>query len=247
MDDTTAQDLIGRLNDAEKLRFAVWGPKGFSAPWTSFGRGSDFYIGARPIMGSQKISLHASGVCRLSLTDVHYDSLPSKGRYKPLDRVFAKWRRPEIPTVGAVHIVSLRFPSEYLLLPEPKGTHKKPLVFFGEAHPLRAIEVGFFLSRERMPELEARFLNIGHPIHSTDLDDGTVVSIVVRDMPFQRSDLPSQEMLDLAPGRPLVSKEDLEIAGSKENLTMLFWNEPKDGEALIIYEVSGVSLRKRAF
>ena len=202
MNTTAAEDFIRRLDDAKKCSFAVWGAKGFSAPWIAFGRGSDFYIGACSVMGSQKISLHASGICRLSLTDHHYKSLPSMGRYQPLDRAFVKWRRPEIPAIGAVQIVSLRFPSEYLLLPEPKGSYRKPLIFFGEALPQRALEVGFFLSREPMSDLEARFLDIGHPIWSADLDDGTVVSIAVRDRPFQRSELPPQEVLDLDSGAP---------------------------------------------
>jgi hypothetical protein len=33
--------------------------------------GNDYYIGARHVMGSTKISLHQRGICRVALTEKH--------------------------------------------------------------------------------------------------------------------------------------------------------------------------------
>ena len=50
------EDLQARLQRTA-LRFAVCGPKGYSTSWTAFKRGNDYYIGARGLMGAQKISI----------------------------------------------------------------------------------------------------------------------------------------------------------------------------------------------
>jgi hypothetical protein len=236
-----AEDFVRRA--ARQLRFAVRGPKGHSATWTAFGRGNDYYIGARPMMGSSKISLHASGICRLALTEQHYDSLPGEGLPQPLDRAFVKWRRSETPPIGAAHVVSLIFPSDHLVQPEPAGAYRKPLMIFGEAPLGKAMEFGFFFSTEEMSALEPRFLAIGKPLLSTKLDNGTTVSIVARVIDFDRSVLPSQLQLDGAPGRILsreVNKIERELAG----LTGFFWNSPTDGGSLMLYEIGGMALRR---
>jgi hypothetical protein len=43
-----------------------------------FGTKSDYYIGARSVFGSIKISLHESGVCRLALTEKHMTQADQK-------------------------------------------------------------------------------------------------------------------------------------------------------------------------
>src|SRR5262245_20042998 len=122
-------DLTARLSKTS-LRFAACGPKGHSATWTAFGHGND-HIGSRNLMGSQKISLHASGICRVALTEQHYQSLPAQGLLQPLDRAMVKWRRPETPKTGAVDVASLIFPADHMVQSEPKGTYRKPLIIFG--------------------------------------------------------------------------------------------------------------------
>ena len=146
--------LIDVIEGGGHFRFAVRGPKGHSGTWTAFGRGNEYYIGARAVMGSTKVSLHGSGVCRVALTDQHYRMLPAQGLLQPLDRAFVKWRRLETPERGAVHVASVIFPSDHLVLPEPSGTYRKPLLFFGEAPLGKAAEFGFFFSRESVDALE---------------------------------------------------------------------------------------------
>jgi hypothetical protein len=238
------QDLQARLSRTS-LRFAACGPKGHSASWTAFGQGNDYYIGSRNLMGSQKISLHASRICRVALTQQHYNSLPAQGLLQPLDRAIVKWRRPETPETGAVHVASVIFPSDHMVQSQPTGSYRKPLIIFGDAPLGKAFDFGFFFSREDSKALEDRFLRIGQPLCSTKLADGTTVSLVSRLIDFDPSVLPNQQQMDGTAGR-ILSPEIKRLNDGEEvsGLTAMFWNAPKDGESLTLYEIGGVSLRR---
>ena len=237
------EDLQARLSRTA-LRFAVCGPKGHSTSWTAFKRGNDYYIGARGLMGAQKISLHASGICRVALTEEFYNSLPTKGLLQPLDRAIAKWRRSETPARGAVHVASIIFPSDYLVHAKPEGTYRKPLIIFGDVPPGKAFEFGFFYSREEIDDLGERLEKVGEPLFSTKLDDGTTVTLVSRLIVFDPSVLPTPEQLRGAHGR-IFSKEATKPEYEKTGLTGHFWNQPDDGKSLIMYEIGGLALRRK--
>jgi hypothetical protein len=95
---------------------------GYLSPWAAFGSGNEYYIGARHAMGSSKISLHQSGICRIALTEKHFAALPAEGLTQPSDRVMVKWKRQPTPEIGAAHVASIIFPTEFLKLREPQGT-----------------------------------------------------------------------------------------------------------------------------
>jgi hypothetical protein len=240
----TFEQFVARVNSAN-FRFAVGNPaSGYSTTWTAFGNRGDYYIGSRVFMGSQKISLHASGICRVALTNKQHDALLEDGLDQPADRAMTKWRRPKTPDVGAVHVASILFPTDYLkLTEEPKGTHKKPLFIFDAAPAGQAVEMGFFYSREDQAAMEERYLRIGHPIVCTTLESGEHVTAIARITEFDRSLLPSQEIMDKTPGN-ILSKEVLEIKDSLPNLTASFWNAPGDGGTLKLIEVGGIVLKR---
>jgi hypothetical protein len=200
-------------------------------------------MGARHVMGSSKISLHQSGICRVALTEKHDNALPGDGLTQPPDRAMIKWKRPPTPEVGTAHVASIIFPTEFLKLPQPQGTLKKPLIIFDAAAPGKAVEVGFFYSREEQATLEPKLLKIGHPIVWTKLDNGEMITVVVREADFDRTVLPSQDTLDRSPGK-ILSKDVHAIKGEMRNLTGTFWNEPGDGGTLMLIEVGGISLRR---
>jgi hypothetical protein len=244
--ESPALHFIRTVEDPKKgrFRFAAIGPKGHSATWTAFGRGNEYYVGARPLMGSMKVSLHGSGVCRVALTEKHYQALPLEGLSQPADRAFLKWKRAEIPLKGAVHVASIVFPSDHLVLPQPAGSSGKPVVIFGDAPLGNAVEVGFFFSREDLINMEDRFLRIGKPILGTTLEDGTVVSVVVREIEFDASVLPQQEKLNNA-ACTVLSRELHQIEHEQGDFTGLFWTKPADGQTFFLYEIGGVALRRR--
>jgi hypothetical protein len=232
-------DFARRSGD--QLRFAVKGPKGYSTTWTAFGRGNDYYIGARPFMGSTKISLHASGICRVALTAHQYSSMASEGLLQPLDRAFVKWKRAPTPDHGGNLVASIIFPGEHLVLEEPSGTYRKPLVHFGEVPVGKAFEFGFFYSKQPLTDLGDISLNMGKPLASTQLADGTIVSIAARMIDFDRSNLPADDAINSA-SKQILSRDALSIVEERRNLTAHFWNSPADGEALRMYEIGGVRL-----
>jgi hypothetical protein len=238
-----AEDFVRRLNRTN-FRFAVGSIEaGYSATWTAFGRGSEYYIGARSMMGGSKISLHQSGICRVALTEEQFKMLPNDGLAQPSDRAIVKWKRQPTPKIGASHAASIIFPTEFLKLPEPRGTAKKPLIIFGAAPQGKAVEIGFFYSREDSTTLEPKFFNIGYPIVCTTLDNGETITVVARETNFDRSTLPCQDRLDKSSGI-ILSKEVHETQNKMENLMGMFWNNPKDGQPLMLVEVGGMSLRR---
>jgi hypothetical protein len=240
-----AETFIQRLNRTN-FRFAVGSPDaGHSATWTAFGAGSEYYIGARHAMGSSKISLHRSEICRVALTEKHFNSLPGDGLAQPRDRALMKWKRAPTPDIGAVHVASIIFPTEFLKLPEPQGTPKKPLIIFGAAPPGKAVEIGFFYSREAAATLEPKLLQIGYPIVCTTLDNGEMITVVGRVSDFDRAVLPSQDRLEKSPMN-ILAKNVHTIKDELNNLTGMFWNDPGDGGSLMLIEVGGMSIRRNA-
>jgi hypothetical protein len=227
---------------ADKARFAVGRPgESYSGSWAFWGHKNEFYIGARSILGSTKISLHSSGICRLALTEQHVKLLIAQGLPLPPDRAFVKWRRSPTPPEGASFVVVLVFPTDYLRLAEPEATYKKPMVFLEPAGAGKALEVGFFYSRESAASLEPKFLAIGKPLFYTDLDNGDVVWMVVREVEFDATTLPSSEKFNSA-GMRLLDREALTAAGERSNLNAILWNSPKDEEALRVIEIGGVKV-----
>jgi hypothetical protein len=237
------EDFIRRLNRTN-FRFAVGSNEaGYSSPWTAFGSGNEYYIGARHALGSSKISLHQSGVCRVALTEKHFDALPGEGLVQPSDRAIVKWKRQPTPEIGAVQVASIIFPTEFLKLPEPQGTAKKPLIIFRAAPQGKAVEIGFFYSREEPATLEPKLLKIGRPVVCTKLKNAETITVVAREADFDRTVLPSQTQMDKSSGN-ILSKEVHAIKTEMKNLTGMFWNAPVDGGSLMMIEVGGMSLRR---
>jgi hypothetical protein len=236
----SVEDFFNRVTNAN-IRFAVGSPEfGYSATWTAFARRNEYYIGARNVMGLTKISLHSSGICRVALTDTQFRALAEQGLEQPPDRAFVKWNKKSTPLVGAHHVFTVVFPTDYLKQPKPQGTVKKPLVIFGAAPAGKAVEVGFFYSREDQRTLEAKFDRIGRAVICTTLDNGDTVSLVKRVADFDRSVLPSQDKMDRARATMLTK----DMHNVEDEHTGMFWNKPDDGGTLILIEVGGITLRR---
>jgi hypothetical protein len=228
----------------DKLRFAICGnDEKHSGTWSVWGNKNDFYIGARSILGSMKVSLHASGICRVALTEGQIKLLAEQGLEAPVDRAFVKWKRRPTPEVGAAQVVSLIFPTAYFRLPAPVGTSKKPMLILGAQPDWSAVEIGFFYSREPASQLEPRLARIGNPMFRVTLESGDSISIVARDTKFDLAVLPNTEMFKRAAMRPL-TRHLPEQGAEHANLTAAFFNKPTDGEVLQMVEVGGITLKR---
>jgi hypothetical protein len=234
--------FIERINK-HRLRFALGNGNGkYSGTWVAWGHGCNFYIGARSILGSMKISLHESGICRVALTEQRMKLLAVQGLQCPSDRAFIKWRRAPTPETGAALAVSLTFPTRYFRLPSPVGTPKTPTLILDTKPEWEAAEIGFFYTREPSSSLGSKLKQVGIPMFHVELEDGEAVSIVVRRGTFDPAVLPTPEMLNRAAMRKFT--RDLEAAIDKPILTAALWSDPKDGEALHVTEIGGVTLKR---
>jgi hypothetical protein len=224
----------------DKLRFAVGKTSdGHSGVWSAFNGKNEFYLGARGMFNNTKVTLHKSGFCRFALTETGADSVDPRALPAPNDRVFVRWKRPPAPAQGAHLAVSVCFPTDYLRMPPPKGSAKKPILIFEAAPPRKAVQCGFFFSREGASTLESKFLEIGKPIFSWDLPNGESVWLVATEADFDASVLPeaSSSLRALDPA-------DLLAPGTeRKNLTAVFWNAPQDGDPLQMIEIGGVTVR----
>ena len=234
-------DLSRRLLK-DKVRFAVGGPGvGYSSTWSAWHEAdSSFYILARDLRSTTKISLHPPngkpyGICRLAFDQKHYEWLGEQGHDRPDDRALTKWKRPPAPATDATCAVILVFPTDRLTLGHPGGTRSKPLLILEPAPAGMAVEAGFFYSCEPHETLEAKFLAIGIPIFRWGLPDGESVSMVARHAPYQRP-VP-------APTGVQVIGPDFPFGIEQTGLHAIMWNAPADSEPLCVTEVGDVKVR----
>ena len=218
----------------DKIRFVVGSPGGYhSGIWSAWGNKNGYYLGARGALWSLRLSLHKSLICRLAFTDKQMALLKEQGLNAPNDRALVKWLRSPAPVEGAIHVVSVIFPTDHLRLPAPEGT-STPILRFNAAPPGKAIEFSFFFSREAEATLKSSFsreaeatlksklLRIGMPLVRTSLDNGETVSIVGREMEFDRTAIPSEERW--ARSLRFYDKAAfLDEGGELKNLTGVLW------------------------
>jgi len=239
-----AVEELGRKLATKGLRFAIGRPgSAHSDIWCAFWNKSDYYIRARSIFGSTKISLHASGICRMALTEKHMTLLHQQGIAPPDDRALVKWRRPPAPESGAHLAVVLVFPTDHLDLDNPEWKDSnKPLLLFESAASGKAVELGFFYSREPKETLEPRFMEIGKPLFYTDLDNGEFVWLVAREWDFDSTSIPTAEQFNMGTSTSLL--DAIPTGSERRNLTAILWNAPKDGEPLRIIEIGGITVTR---
>jgi hypothetical protein len=106
----------------------------------------------------------------------------------------------------------------------------------------KAVEFGFYFSREKGPELEQKLSRIGKPLFATYLDNGDVVSMVTRVVDFDSKTLPSPKKLKGA-GMTLLNTLQ-EPGASLANCTAILWNDPATIGMLQAIESGGVTITR---
>jgi hypothetical protein len=237
-------DSLERRIIKDKLRFAVVKPDGpASGMWGAWNSGNEFYVAAMNAIGNTKISLHSTGRCRLAiikeaLPETDPEALPPGG-----DRAFVKWFRPAAPEEGAHLALTLTFPAEYLHALRPEGSAKKPVLLFETSDPTKAVQFGFFFSREDPGSLEAKFLKIGKPIFRWGLRNGEAVWLVKRDTEFDKSVIPPPERWERSLRVVDLDRSAFEQSlGLDKKLNAILWNHPSLGDPLQLIEIGGLSI-----
>lgn len=243
MSDAPTQEQVANLARLDRsirkgIRFAVVAEEKHSGVWKAWTNRSDFYFGAKNALGAIKVSLHQSGKCRVAFLESQISRMQELGIPTPADRAIAKWERPEIPAIGACHAASIIFPAAYLSMTSKLGTAAKPVIAFHLSPDDEAAEIGFFYSTEHPDAIESRFSKIGMPLFFMALDDGKFVTMLARPTSFSPSVLPSPDVLTRTPMKPTTG----EAPKQGDDLAAVFWNAPKQNEALMMIEVGGIQL-----
>jgi hypothetical protein len=87
--------------------------------------------------------------------------------------------------------------------------------------------------------LEEKFSQIGHPLFEVAIENWLNVTIVARSTSFDPACLPTSERVNNA-RRTLL--EPLEQHTNRDNLNMLLWDSPGNGETLKIIDIGGVAV-----
>ena len=126
-------------DDTSGLRSALW------RVWTAR-RTSDVYLGARPIAGEVRVSLHESGKWRYAFTTKHqFGPKPLIGPDE--DRAKFRWDRPPEVFPGFTRAFVICVPSTELMEPTGPDTLKKPATWLPVPPCGHQVEIDIWLAR----------------------------------------------------------------------------------------------------
>jgi hypothetical protein len=215
----------------------------YSSMW-SFKTGNDgFYFSSRGLLNLLKVSLHANNhTGYLAFDRKFFDRQSAEGAINRPTKTVHQWCLPSPGALGAIKVASIKLPADLMCETEHEYVRQLKAVVFGIA-PSCALEIGIFLSKEPKASLEDKFVRIGMPLVHASIAGWCDVSVVVRSTDFDRSLLAKNEKLS---SRDMIPFVKIEVGETVPNLNVVLFNGPKDGEALQIIEVGGVSLTRNS-
>ena len=245
-------NLIAQTERQAKIRVAIALPDGrSSAVWSIFSRRDSVYLCSAPFGYSAHVSLHGderggerSRWCRVGYTDTYHKK--HFGAETPR-KDFCRWQREQTPASGLLQVLSLRFPLEHIAGPAKRGTSKKPLITY-EAHGAdgEMAELGIYFSKMAPSDSGVLLAQVGKPIGYFKLSSGEHVAVAVRLGKFAALTLPDGRPLAAGMRLPtqLLMSQDKDKLINAESLGMVVFNEPRDGELLVLMEVGDVLLSR---
>jgi hypothetical protein len=237
------QELDVRLQHAfaKRFRLVAENENGqFSGTWMFWGNRSDFYFGAKSILGAFKVSFHENGVGYVAFHKPYLETKSEEGIALP-SKTILEWKLPVPSDVGAVHAASLILPAEFCRRSRPLSQRERANTLIFGVKDRCAAEIGLFLSREDHTTLEVKLVPLGHPIVMVTLENGLKVSVVARSRDFDPGVLPTTEQMKRARMTAL-HPQDMQ---NTENLNAVIWNKPEDGGTLQVIDIGGVRLEHR--
>lgn len=225
----------------KRIRIVAENPQGkYSSTWMLWGNNDDFYFGSKTLLESFKVSLHKNGRGYVAYEKRYYKEDKIVGTSFP-SRTLTEWALPKPEIAGAVQLAVIRLPADFCTGEATPDVRKKKALVLGVEKGCAA-ENGVFASVQEMQSLEEGFQRIGRPLFAVKLENGITVSIVVRSAAFDPSVLPTSEQLNTSKKVEITEYKSLE---HRENLNMLIWNKPGDGEALQVIDVGGLKVIAR--
>ena len=108
---------------------------------------SDVYLGARPIAGAVRVSLHESGKWRFAFTKEH--QFGPKPLIRPdEDRAKFKWDRPPEVFPGLTRAFVISVPSSELMEPAGPPELQRPAIWLPIPPPNHQVEIDLWLVRQ---------------------------------------------------------------------------------------------------
>lgn len=235
--------------EIDKIRFCVVDSeqRAISDLWFIHSHGDSIYVAPQKLGGQLKLSLHPTGRaadgcdCQFGHPRDHADYQAARG-FKPMRPL--RWTRRATPEVGAIHVLSILFPTDYLGRATQPENDGKPKFGLTAAPAGYAVEAGLFISRQGPDVMEQAFVRMGGlPLTCTDLPNGEFVSLVVRQRPFDDISEELAKLKTIPPtplsGAPLPGE-------SLEGRALMVGEPPKNGEAFQLVEVGPLTIRRRA-
>ena len=221
------------------IRFAVGTPDGAqSAIWRAWSQKDDIYVGHRSQSGVEKISFHASGICRKAFTQEF--GVPDGLN----DRVTVRWRRattfPRGEGKGSL-VLTIAFPTDYLTTKE-QAAISKPVLWIpaGAAGHVRCVDMFFTL--ESKITINKLFGKNGQSLHTyTELPSSE--KFVISSYATEWRGNPVKVPASLHEEQDLIfHQKDPDNTGRPVRLTM--FNCPNDGDSLFCQELGGYRVKK---
>lgn len=231
---------IDTLFAKNTVRIVAENPHGrFSSVWRFWAYNNDFYFTARTMTNALKVSFHENGRGYLGYNKQYLLAKKADG-FDIGEKTKHEWALPIPGPIGATHAASVILPADYCCSENPRATAESKVMIYGVESGC-AVEIGLFLSYEDSATLEPKLVKLGHPLVMFTLDNSLKVSIVARSRDFNPSELPSSERTNLAKRTQLAKTENLPFDRA---LNMAFWEAPRDGEAIRVVDIGGVTIQK---
>lgn len=243
----TRRPLEGRT----KIRFAIGSPTAdHSDVWFAKQneKTGDFYFGSKTIGRALKLSFHPPNTqfdkyaLRFAITSEFWQERPGL-RSKLKTRALATANYPPPPELGMYCAATLVFPTGFLRPARTAEAVRRVDHWFPAAPSGHAIELGFFLSRQNPLTLEHVFRGFGCPWLAFVYPDGSSISIVERNRPFERSFVPDAAAQARARWQWLGTGDAPSADTQLDDHSAVYFNEPRPGEALCLVEMHGLSLK----
>lgn len=230
---------VNELNtDALRFFVADEDDRPRSSLWRAFSHKDDVYLAPRNIAGALKLSVHRDGNCQYGTTAPYFRKAKERGieEFPSLTR----WRRPSTPEVGAVHLASILFPTDFLR----STTIAKPTklkVALPLAPPGHAIEVMLLYANVEPSVAENLLRNRGIAAFGfMTLLCGEIAILAARQVPFEAEFIPDLKSI-AGQMRPLLGAPALDEKMSGLH-AVLMHKKPADGDVIHLTEINGFTV-----
>lgn len=236
-------------DDFDRFRFCVQDDQGRirSSHWFVSHARDNLYLGASVLGGRFKVSLHPPGAAsdgcdsQVGFTRRYAEQASAEGITNIMRPI--RWKRANTPDVGALHVVSIAFPTDFLLVSHAAPEKKQVRFAFPTASSGKATCVDVLLSRRSPETLEDALIHAGFsPVAWIGLPQGDYAIVAGRTVNFAPANIPDWDLVGPqmkalvgapAPGRTIYGASAI-IVGKR----------PEGNRPLRLIQVSGLSVQR---